>query len=457
MSSQQILGVGRHRHLADSDDSDDGTQHSVLTAALADHFRPKPYRLVARNAGFTSMADMSTFDILDYVDVTGNALQSLQGLASNFRIKTLIAKHNKLSDVTPLLRHGSLQVLDISDNSFVTTDWLARALFAPSLIALIARGNQLVMLEALSALHNIQALVLSGNQIEDISPVTQLTTLTKLSASNNCVRIIPHGIANLHQLRELRLAHNMIAALPAVEVLVKLTSLDILDLGHNRIVSLDNLASCASLTQLNVAKNPAVAQLSDIQSFIQQLCPNIQVVDGKRFAGGRRKLRVNRQRLQYGFSLEPDRKFARPPSVYYQKRTQNADEYLPSEGQNLSKREQEAERPKATNESLYGDDQSTLRKEGTKKRKHVHRQGSGQSVLKPEGLSHLVEKIDDDAIDANHFLDMARSRAGVNANATEAPATKVTVPMIKKRKRKRAQGQLDRPPVDFGAGGESQW
>lgn len=456
MSSQQIPSVGRHRHLADSDDSDDEIEHSVLTTAKADQFRPKPYRLVARNTGFASMADMSTFDMLDYVDITGNDIQSLQGLASNFRLKTLIAKHNKLSNVAPLFKHENLQILDISDNSFVTTDWLARAAFAPNLIALIARGNQLVALESLAALRNIQALVVSDNQIEDISPIMQLTTLTKLSASKNQIRIIPDSIAKLHRLRELRLSHNKIAALPAKESLVKAMSLDILDLGHNRITSLDNLVSCASLTQLNIAENPAIVQVSDLQEHVQQLCPSIQVIDGKRFTGGRRKLRVNRQRLEAGLPLEPSRKFARPPSTYYLKKVQN-DQVPPHTEKDFFSGEDKVNMPEATEKHVPMGDTKIFDKQSATKRKRNHGQGPEEpapKVLK-EPL-HSIDK-DSDALDANYFLDMARSRTRADADATGIPASKVTTPAIKKKKFEQAEGRSKKQPIDFGIGGESQW
>lgn len=400
------------------------------------------------------MADMSTFDLLDYVDVTGNAFQSLRGLASNFRLKTLIAKHNKLSDIAPLLKHGNLQVLDISNNSFVATDWLARATFAQSLIALIIRGNQLVALESLSALRNIQALVVSDNQIEDIFPIMQLTTLTKLSASKNQIRTIPDGIAELHRLRELRLAHNKIATLPAKELLVKLTSLDILDLGHNRVTSLDNLVSCTSLTQLNVAENPAIAQVSDLHKFVQQLCPNIQVIDGKRFSGGRRKLRVNRQRLQAGLPLEPDRKFARPPSTYYLERAQKDNISPSTENPYLSRGEDTVNKPKAIEKPVPTGDMNISGKQSAKKRNRVQRQNPEEPVPKvPKKSLHSIDE-DSDALDAAQFLDMARSRMRVDA---KTPTTEATTPATKKKKFEQAEDWSKSQSIDFGVGGESQW
>eukprot|EP00177_Eucheuma_denticulatum_P003207 GFKZ01005790.1.p1 GENE.GFKZ01005790.1~~GFKZ01005790.1.p1 ORF type:complete len:448 (-),score=51.16 GFKZ01005790.1:457-1800(-) len=447
MLEEQQPSVGRHRRLANSEDSDDDTSapQAVLTAAKADEFRPRPYRLIARGKGFTSMHDMSRFDNLDYVDLAANALTSLDGLASNFRLKTLIARQNKLTHIDPLLNHDNLQVLDISDNHFCSTEWLLRARFASNLIALVCRGNSLVRLEALAGLHSIQSLVVSNNNIEDISSIMQLTSLTKLSASNNQIRIIPDSISNLRSLRELRLAHNRISSLPPSQTLSNLSTLTIVDLGHNRLTSLQNLASCTALTHVNVRGNPACASVSDITESIQQLCPRIEVIDGKRIAGGRRKLRINRQRLAAGLPLEPERKYARPPSAYYVKKAQTVQNF---DG---------ATAPDSKRQLLTGGSFDRKRKaETSKETADEARSNQWQDVSLANG-----ERSEDDALDAQQFVQMAKSQNQdgriVRETQPNEPQRRESKKNRSKRRRVYEQKVQSSVRASFGGGGESQW
>lgn len=457
-ATRDKVAVGRHRKLADSDDSDEegATPKKVLTTAKASDLCPKPHRLIAQNAGFTSMEDMSTLSALDYVDLKGNALKSVQGLASNRRLKTLILKHNKLSNVDPILATEALQILDISDNEFISTDWLPRASFAANLVALVARGNSLVALEGLACLRGIQTLVLSNNEIEDISPATQLVSLTKLSASSNCIRVIPDSIANLHNLRELRLAHNRLAILPSKEILARLSSLKIFDIGHNRITSIDNLSTCSdALVQINAAGNPACEQDPNFLDHLLKLCPKVEIVDGRRIAGGRRKVRVNRQRLEAGFPLEPERKFARPPSAYYLQKAK--------EGQgDMSKSEKELTRTEGKG------NRNDSRKSAKRRERHIataHLSGieEGQVAKKQRRTSPKVE--DDDVLDANHFVRMARGEnvpsGGVTpsrkGNMTGSEDDRLEKGAQKRKKRKKTNPTLREKTVEFGGGGESKW
>jgi Leucine-rich repeat (LRR) protein len=79
------------------------------------------------------------------------------------------------------------------------------------------------------------AAVVSRNEIEDISPVRTLKSLTKLSASHNGIVVIP-DFSDLHDLGELRLNDNKIMLIP--DTLHLNFNLKILDLGNNRIAKL---------------------------------------------------------------------------------------------------------------------------------------------------------------------------------------------------------------------------
>lgn len=445
MNSAKLDGIGRHRHLEDSDDSDEEAQGSVLTTAKADEHRPKPYRLVARNKNYSSLEDMSTFQQLDYVDLTGNSLTSIQGLANNTRLKTVILKSNKLSDLTPLLGLQNVQVLDVSDNQFVTTEWLVRAKFAPGLLALVMKGNRIPALEGLGSCEKLTSIVVSDNQIEDLSPLCGLRSLTKISASKNEIRVIPESIGNLSSLRELRLAHNRVSQLPSKETLTRLSALNIFDMGNNRVTSLDNLSACSALTQVNVRNNPMSLQDEDLRAHIQEICSTIEIIDGKRFTGGRRKLRINRMRLEAGFPLEPDRRFARPPKPY-------PGALIPSND----------------NDALYLNDRLNEDNQMPRKKRKYNENGryndNGQVERKKNAPTPkakvLSDAEEDEVINPEEFEQMAKKKSisGASLHQTSSALLSTSGDTFKKkRKRKRAKNRESGAVVTFGAGGQSKW
>lgn len=457
MAPGEIAAVGRHRRLADSDDSDDEdtTTKNILTTAKASDLCPVPHRLIARNLGFTSMEDMSTLSALDYVNLMGNALRSVQGLSSNTRLKTLILKKNKLSDVEYVLRIGALRILDISDNEFVTTEWLPRAAFAADLVALVVCGNKLVTLEGLACLRRIRTLVISDNEIEDISAVAQLTSLTKLSASNNCIRLLPDAMLNLHNLRELRLAHNRLAVLPSKERLAGLLSLKIFDVGHNRMESVEQLSACSgTLIQLNVAGNPA-CKAENFSDYLQTLCPKLEIIDGHRVVGGRRKLRINRQRLASGLPLEPERKFARPPSAYYLQKAKD-------EKEDSAIGQKQLQMSSGHGSKIAGSEKNTIKTRKARPAADLEAPDISRKAAK-RARSNPAEEEHDDALDANQFVEMAKSKsthlsaAGKDFSLQKSePIRKGIKPKSKGRKGTASYEQREQN-VEFGSGGSSKW
>lgn len=449
MVPSELPSAGRHRRLADSDDSDDEGPRSVLTTAKASDLCPKPFRLIAKNGGFTSLEDMSRFSELDYINLTGNELRTIHGLGANARLKTLILKGNKLSNIDPILKISALRVLDIADNEFATTEWLNRATFAPDLIALVARGNKLVTLEGLSCLKSLQTLVVSNNEIEDISPVGRLTNLTKFSAANNHIRMIPASFANIHKLCELRMAHNRISILPPAEVMNSLSSLKILDVGHNRIPSFENLAIFrSSLVQVNVRDNPACKDHENIVQYLKSSCTKLEIVDGQRIAGGRRKVRVNRQRLEAGFPLEPERKFARPPPSSCVKELVAKNESTEGDGNN-------------THSATKGTQKEVTKTVSKKRRRESSEAAAGRNEeykknVEAQEVKSQSDNDDKDAIDPATFLRMAKSRTGAMPLSNGKDISSSAKPKRKRNKRESAKKSSSLQP-EFGAGGSSRW
>lgn len=299
----ELAGAGRHRRIdfsdSDSDDEGAGEPRLQLTTAKASDLCPVPHRLLARAKLFTHIDDLSSLENLDYVDLSNNSLSSLTGLAGLPRLKTVIARSNRVSSAAAadgLAGLPALCVLNLAENDLVDTDWLASAAFAKVLTALVVNGNRIAALDGVSSLTALETLVVSHNEVEDVGVVRYLPRLKKLSASHNRLRVLPPAITTCHGLGELRVAHNRLALLPDESVLACLATLRILDVGHNRLTSLDGLVTLAgSLQQVNVAGNSVSKDAERCRAKVLALCPGLQIIDGSRISGGRRKLRLARE------------------------------------------------------------------------------------------------------------------------------------------------------------------
>lgn len=450
--------VGRHRRLANADDSDDeNTSNNIkLTVAKASELCPKEYRLIATNAGYTSLNDLSSLSSLDYIDLTGNQLTSTEGLESNFRLKTLILRNNKLTDINPILRLSNIRILNIAENSINTTEWLMRASFASELLAFVASGNQISYLEGFSALHRIETLVIGNNQLEDISSIARLTTLKKLSASNNAIREIPASFSSLTNLSELRLAHNRISS-TSEEVLGKMSSLKILDIGHNRIMSFESLSGMPlSLTNINVKGNPACDKLKDIAEYLRGICPQLEVINSKRLIGGRRKIRVNRLRVAVGFQPEPERKFARPPPEYYVKKLNDSDyEKVIDRGDDNVRKSVASKRKQSEDPSSASLPQKT-------NKKRLRQEVTADKRAKHEPTSSGGE--DEQVISPDDFMNSARTKTSAPENVAMKERHQQTGTSASKGKKnksiaiwKESKNPGGLVEDGFGQGQESQW
>ncbi|CAN8063398.1 unnamed protein product [Agarophyton chilense] len=433
----------------ESGDDSESERQLVLTAAKASEFCPKHYRLIAPQKAWTHLDDISTLSSLDYVDLTGNRLTSLNGLRNNHRIKTLIVRGNNLSDLTPILKLSALRVLNIAENKFVSTDWLVHASFAGELVTLVANGNQIKELEGLSCLRAVKTLVLSHNCIENMVQTTALSSLTKLSLSNNEIRTIPDTLQRLRGLSEIRLAHNLISSLPSKVVLSSLTSLKILDLGHNRIESFEELEFVGNnIINLNIRNNPATREDGFLES-IRKYCPKAEVIDGTRVSGGRRKLRVNRLRIAAGFPIENDRKFARPPPKEALDRLQKGNEMQSDDEKN--QKQGNERNPSGRKEGLVSDN-----------RPNGMEEKSLQTGKRKLASDDITEADSGKCLEPSDLI--ARARANVLGNAalkslqnTSPQVQAMSILKQKRKRKKRKASERKESEADFGFGGSSKW
>eukprot|EP00514_Thraustochytrium_sp_LLF1b_P010573 CAMPEP_0184547416 /NCGR_PEP_ID=MMETSP0199_2-20130426/5560_1 /TAXON_ID=1112570 /ORGANISM="Thraustochytrium sp., Strain LLF1b" /LENGTH=483 /DNA_ID=CAMNT_0026941909 /DNA_START=44 /DNA_END=1492 /DNA_ORIENTATION=- len=168
----------------------------------------------------------------------------------------------------------------------------------PNLCALVLNDNKLQEIKFTKPLKNLNTLIISGNEINELGEDTgfqHLPGLRKLSAAHNKLTQFPDVTAHCPLLAEIRLSGNQIKDLnPEGSDLPKLEKLSLLDLSSTQLASVEAcspLKECEGLTNVAFTKTPltedlgkesdkaeyAKAVLKDILSSAQHL----QTLDGK--------------------------------------------------------------------------------------------------------------------------------------------------------------------------------
>ncbi len=191
----------------------------------------------------------SLLDAVATLDVSHNAIETLEGLAPMRRLRALNASDNRVRSLAGPRSWPPLETLRVSDNALETLEGVQP--LARSLTHLRVDGNALGSASRL---------------------VGRLTQLTRLDVSR-CGLAKLEGFATLHHLESLACAGNAIASL---EPLAKCASLAELDVAENRIDA-DALAHLAPLKNLDalaldgnpiatLEKMPRLENLTDLSA-----------------------------------------------------------------------------------------------------------------------------------------------------------------------------------------------
>jgi hypothetical protein len=138
-----------------------------------------------------------------------------------------------------------------------------------SVIELNAAGRGIHQLEGIDALRRLAVLNLANNTVEDLRPLARLRMLKVLNLGNNQITdlsAIHFGDITHLQLRELDLRGNQIVD---IEPLRDLTSLDYLNLRDNAVTDLEPLAGLTGLVYLNIHSNPVESGITILGNFTQ--------------------------------------------------------------------------------------------------------------------------------------------------------------------------------------------
>ncbi|XP_076858722.1 leucine-rich repeat-containing protein 58 [Brachyhypopomus gauderio] len=177
------------------------------------------------------------FTNLEFLDISSNGLSVIcEDITRLTKLKTLIAKNNRLDEFAMPKEFGTLQleVLNFSGNRFEEIP--AQFLELQRLQSLSLGGNRLKSIPAeIEKLTSLEMLYLGGNMISAIPvELANLPLLTYLVLCDNRIQSIPPQFTRLHSLRSLSLHNNLLTYLP--REILSLVQLQELSLRGNPLV-----------------------------------------------------------------------------------------------------------------------------------------------------------------------------------------------------------------------------
>ncbi|KAG5282985.1 hypothetical protein AALO_G00036980 [Alosa alosa] len=177
------------------------------------------------------------FENLEFLDISCNALTVIcDNITRLTKLRTLIAKNNRLDEFSLPKEFGSLQleVLNFSGNRFV--EMPTQFLQLQRLQSLSLGGNRLKTIPAeIENLTSLELLYLGGNLISSIPvELANLPYLSYLVLCDNRIQSVPPQLNRLHSLRSLSLHNNLLTYLP--REILSLVQLHELSLRGNPLV-----------------------------------------------------------------------------------------------------------------------------------------------------------------------------------------------------------------------------
>ena len=242
---------------------------------------PNLQNLILADCGFSTIAPLAEAVNLVRIDLSSNTIRNLEPLSGMPKLQELNLKHNALTDLSVLGSLPALNRLDISFNSITSLSPLAAC---TGLNFLDAQNNQLTSLSGVENLTELTYLSAGFNQLTDISLLGNLTALETLKLSNNQITDLS-VLSAMTNLDGLYFAHNEVSALPAWpegsmlrvidganNMLESLSALSVMKelayvyMDYNALTSVDPIANCPGLVQVNVYGN----EIDDVTALTEQ-------------------------------------------------------------------------------------------------------------------------------------------------------------------------------------------
>jgi len=250
-----------------------------------------------------------SFRRLRKLSLARNEITSLKSISKCTHLTFLKCDENKIEDFSYATRCKMLATLNLSKNRIQSIPPSISSLSV--LKALVLTGNQVQDITPLkhANLKVLNTLVLSRNELtskcfsKEAGVLESMPSLTTLSISHNKLTEFPF-VAYNKKIQVLRLNSNEIEVVPSLK---RLKDLKLLDLGKNKIKDWTHLeriaSSCAGgvLTNLNIAGNPVEEMNKDYNTRMCELFASIPRLDGK--ANGEAHQKRLKRRHAYGAEI----------------------------------------------------------------------------------------------------------------------------------------------------------
>ena len=257
-----------------------------LDLTILARLRPRAVREVHLNdTRGRDLRPLSIFTNLEYLDIQGTPVNSLEPCRSLHRLRSLVATDTQVSDLSPTMEMPLLELAEFSGTpvsdlspfaeSFELRElWvnetdvcclnpLARLSQLEELHSAYTRVNDLSALRDMSNLHWLE---LNDTRVTDLVPLSRLTNLTTLILSDTEVRDI-RALAALKTLKLLDIQNTYVGDLSPI---TGNTSIEHLAVSGCPISDISAVASLSQLQHLNVANTDVrdlrpLAELCDLR------------------------------------------------------------------------------------------------------------------------------------------------------------------------------------------------
>ncbi|MFJ7825829.1 DUF4652 domain-containing protein [Psychrobacillus sp. NPDC096623] len=172
---------------------------------------------------------------LETIDLTGNAIESLQGAEILKNTENLFLANNNITDITSLKNLEKLKYLELSNNRITSIDALEGI---TDLDNLLLNGNPINDFTVISKLEHLTFLSLEETQLDTLTVVHKLKYLNRINISETKVS----DLTPLENLKELTYLDIRGTNITSIKPLVKLDKLKYLLLDKDKVLDWELLA-----------------------------------------------------------------------------------------------------------------------------------------------------------------------------------------------------------------------
>ncbi len=229
--------------------------------------------------GFNKITDISALNNLTKItdlDLSYNKITNINVLSNLTSLNDLKLENNPINNYSPItgiISKLTKKDFNLEPISFPDAD-LAKAVChqlgknsedmiykieAPQITVLDAGNMEIKSLSGIEQLCNLKDLYLAGNELDNINPISALTSLEALNLEKNQISDL-NVLRNLHNLKYLILRDNKISD---ITPLSDLSSLKTLDLSYNSLTNTKNLSKLVNLYELHLDDN----EINDINGL----------------------------------------------------------------------------------------------------------------------------------------------------------------------------------------------